>query len=57
MRGMGREESADFVREMYSSRLGLDAGGGIQSDLPLNGCWGGGGLLPKKCLTLRGEIW
>jgi len=26
--GMGREESADSVREMYFSRFGLDAGGG-----------------------------
>ena len=50
---MEREESADSVREMYFSRFGLDAGGGIQSDLPLNGCWGGNGLVPKKCLTLR----
>jgi len=38
--GIGREESADSVREMYFSRFGLDAGGGFQSELPLNGCWG-----------------
>jgi len=38
---MGREESADSVREMYFSRFGLDARGGFQSELPLNGCWGG----------------
>ena len=24
----------------YFSRFGLDAGGGFQSDLPMNGCWG-----------------
>ena len=40
MCGMGREESADSVREMYFSRFGLDAGGGFQSELPLNRCWG-----------------
>ena len=44
MCGMGREESASVVREMYCSSLGLEAGGGFQSDFPLNGCLGGGGL-------------
>ena len=43
--GMGVEESASLVREMYCSSLGLEAGGRFQSDLPLNGCLGvGGGL-------------
>lgn len=53
MCGMGREESAAVVRDMYFSRLGLEEVGGFQSDCPLNGCLGGGGLLPKKCLTRR----
>ena len=57
MCGMGREESAAVVRDMYFSRLGLEDVGGFQSDCPLNGCLGGGGggggLLPKKCLTRR----
>ena len=53
--GMGREESAAVVRDMYFSRLGLEEVGGLQSDCPLNGCLsgGGGGILPKKCLTQR----
>ena len=51
--GMGREESAAVVRDMYFSRLGLEEAGGFQSDCPLNGCLVGGGLLPKKCLTRR----
>ena len=53
MCGMGREESASAVREMYFSKFGLEEVGGFQSDCPLNGCLGGGGLLPKNCLTLR----
>ena len=44
MGGMGRDESAFLVREMYCSSLGLEAGGGFQSDCPLNGCLGGGGF-------------
>jgi len=48
---MGREESADSVREMYFSRFGLNAGGGFQSTFER--VLGGSGLLPKKCLTLR----
>ena len=46
-------ERADIVRVIYCSRLGLEDGGGFQSDLPLNGCLGGSGLFLKKCLTLR----
>ena len=53
MCGMGREESAAVVRDMYFSRLGLEEVGGFQSDCPLNGCLSGGGILPKKCLTQR----
>ena len=48
--GMGREESAAVVRDMYFSRLGLEEVGGFQSDCPLNGCLsgGGGGHIAKK---------
>ena len=46
--GMGREESAAVVRDMYFSRLGLEEAGGFKSDCPLNGCLGGGGLIAKK---------
>ena len=52
MCGIGREESADSVREMYFSKFGLDAGGGFQSELPLKGCWGGVAYC-QKYLTLR----
>ena len=38
-----------LVRVMYCSSLGLEDKGGIQSDLPLNGCLG----FLKKCLILR----
>ena len=48
MGGNGMVERADMVRVMYCSRLGLEAGGGVQSDLPLKGCLGGSGLFLKK---------
>ena len=49
--GMVRVEREDLVRVMHCSNAGLEDKGGIQSDLPLNGCFGGSGLfLPHKTL-------
>ena len=42
--GMGRVESL-IVRVMYCSSLGLEDKGGVQSNLPLNGCLGGSAWL------------
>ena len=44
MGGMGRVERDVLVRLMYCSSVKLEDKGGIQSDLPLNGCLGGNGL-------------
>ena len=38
-------EREPLVRVMYCSSAGLEDKGGIQSDLPLNECLGGGGLV------------
>ena len=38
---------------MYCSSVGLEDKGGIQSDLSLNKCLGGGGLFLRECLILR----
>ena len=42
-----------LVRVMYCLSVRLEDKGGVQSDLPLNGCLGGSGLFSKKCLILR----
>ena len=44
MGDMGRVEREVLVRMMYCSSAGLVDKGGIQSNLPLNGCLGGSGL-------------
>ena len=41
MGGMERVEREVLVRVMHCSTVGLDDKGGVQSDLPLNGCLGG----------------
>ena len=41
------------MRLMYCSSVGLEDKGGVQSDLPLNGCLCGSGLFLKKMLILR----
>ena len=33
---------------MYCSSLGLEDKGGVQSDMPLNGCLGGNGFIFEK---------
>ena len=48
MGGMERVEREVLVRVMYCSSVGLEDKGGVQSDLPLNGCLGGSGLFLKK---------
>ena len=53
MGSMERAERDILVRLMYCSSVGLEDKGGIQSDLPWNGCLGGNGLFLKKCLILR----
>ena len=53
MGGMEWVERDVLVRQMYCSSVGLEDKGGIQSDLPLNKCLGGGGLFSKECLILR----
>ena len=53
MGGMERVERKVLVRVMYCSSVGLEDKGGVQSDLPLNGCLGGSGLFLKKYLILR----
>ena len=53
MGGMERVERKVLVRVMYCSSVGLEDKGGVQSDLPLNGCLGGSGLFLRKCLILR----
>ena len=50
---MGRVEKDVLVRLMYFSSVGLEDKGGIQSDLPMNGCLCRSGLFLKKCLILR----
>ena len=47
MGGMGRVKREALVRVMYCSSAGLEDKGGIQSDLPLNGCLGGSDLFVK----------
>ena len=49
---MWRVEREPLVRVMYCSSAALEDKGGIQSDLPLNGCLGGS-LFLKECLILR----
>ena len=44
MGGIGRVEREVLVKVIYCSGLGLEYKGGVQSDLPLNGCLGGSDL-------------